>query len=89
MSNTGRVKTLLQSAQTARERGVPVIAVTTAGSPLAKLVDHALVAEHEEDVSQTIPMASRTLHLMLTDVLLIGLEGRYPLRLLELESNPD
>lgn len=89
MSNTGRVKVLLQSAQAARDRGVPVVAVTTAGSPLSKLVDHALVAEHEEDVSQTIPMASRTLHLMLTDVLLIGLEGRYPLRLLEIESNPD
>lgn len=89
LSNTGRVKALLQSAQTARERGVPVIAVTTAGSPLARIVDYALVAEHEEDVSQTIPMTSRTLHLMLTDVLLIGLEGRYPLRLLEPETNPD
>jgi len=89
MSNTGRVKSLLQSAQHARDRGVPVLAVTTAGSPLAKIVDHALVAEHEDDVSQTIPMASRTLHLMLTDVLLIGMEGRYPLRLLETDTSPD
>jgi DNA-binding MurR/RpiR family transcriptional regulator len=53
------------------------------------MVDHALVAEHEDDVSQTIPMASRTLHLMLTDVLLIGLEGRYPLKLIETDANPD
>jgi glucokinase len=89
MSNTGRVKILLQCVQVARDRGAAVIAVTTAGSPLAKQVDYALVAEHEEDVAQTIPMASRTLHLMLTDVLLIGLEGRYPLKLLDIESNPD
>jgi DNA-binding MurR/RpiR family transcriptional regulator len=53
------------------------------------MVNCALVAEHEEDVSQTIPMTSRSLHLMLTDVLLIGLEGRYPLRLLETDTSPD
>jgi len=36
----------------------------------------ALVAEHNENVSTHLPMVSRVLHLLLIDILIVGLEMR-------------
>jgi glucokinase len=58
-------------------RGAALIAITANQSPLARKADVALVAEHNENVSTHLPMVSRVLHLLLIDILIVGLEMRY------------
>lgn len=72
ISSSGRVPELLEVADRARARGASVIAITASQSPLAKQADAALIVDHVEDVDTQLPMISRILHLLVVDILAVG-----------------
>lgn len=72
----GRSSELGAVADAARERGARIIAVTTGPSPLAKRADVALVVEQPEDPDTQLPMISRILHLLVIDILAVGVSMR-------------
>ena len=76
ISSTGRVNELLDAADVARARGAKVLAITPSQSPLVKKADVALIVDHEEDVDTQMPMISRVLHLLMIDILAVGLAMR-------------
>jgi len=76
ISNSGRVDDLLAVAQRASERGAAVVAITASQRPLARSADVALIVDHGEDLSKRVPMVSRTLHLLVIDVLSVGVAMR-------------
>jgi glucokinase len=63
-------------AELARERGAAVIVITASHSPLAKKADVALIVDHVEDVATQLPMVSRILHLLVIDILAVGVAMR-------------
>ncbi|MCW2243797.1 transcriptional regulator HexR [Azospirillum canadense] len=72
ISNTGRTFVVTELAQTAREQGVPVIAITAPGSPLAAVSTVTIGHTPVEDAEIYTPMASRLVHLAIIDVLSTG-----------------
>jgi RpiR family carbohydrate utilization transcriptional regulator len=72
ISGTGRTRELIRSVAIARDAGAAVIAITASGSPLAKLATVALFADVREDLDVYAPMTSRIVHLVLIDVLSVG-----------------
>lgn len=76
ISSNGRVPELLEVAEKARERGASVIAITASQSPLARKADAALIVDHQEDVATHLPMVSRILHLLVVDILAVGVAMR-------------
>ena len=76
ISSSGRVDDLLEVADTAHSRGAVVVAITASHSPLAKKADVALIVDHAEDVSTHVPMVSRILHLLVIDILAVGVAMR-------------
>jgi len=72
ISASGRVQELLDVADRAKERGAAVVAITGSHSPLARKADAALIVDHVEDVSTHLPMVSRILHLLVIDILAVG-----------------
>lgn len=76
ISSTGRINELIEVADIARERGARVVAITASQSPLAKKADIALIVDHPEDVNTQLPMVSRILHLLVIDILAVGISMR-------------
>ncbi|MBV8603233.1 MAG: glucokinase, partial [Pelomonas sp.] len=76
ISSSGRLSELLEVAETARARGAQVIAITASQSPLARKADAALIIDHVEDVTTHLPMVSRILHLLVIDILAVGVAMR-------------
>jgi glucokinase len=76
ISSSGKVDDLLAVADIARERGAAVVAITASHSPLAKKADVALIVDHAEDVATHVPMVSRILHLLVVDILAVGVAMR-------------
>jgi glucokinase len=76
ISSGGNLPELLELQQKVSERGAKVLAITANQSLLAKRADAALVAEHNEHAATHLPMVSRVLHLLLVDILVVGLEMR-------------
>jgi glucokinase len=76
ISASGRVTELLDVADKARERGAAVVAITGSHSPLARKADAALIIDHVEDVSTHLPMVRRILHLLVIDILAVGIAMR-------------
>jgi glucokinase len=72
ISSSGRVTELLDVMEKARERKAPVIAITASQSPLARKADLALIVDHVEDMATQVPMISRILHLLMIDILVVG-----------------
>jgi glucokinase len=72
VSSSGRVDDLLAVCDTAHERGAAVVAITASHSPLARKADVALIVDHVEDVATHVPMVSRILHLLVIDILAVG-----------------
>jgi glucokinase len=72
VSSSGRIDELLGVVDAARARGVPVIAITAGNSPLARRADVALIVDHVEDLATHVPMVSRILHLLVIDILAVG-----------------
>ena len=73
ISSSGRIDDLLAVADAARARGAAVVAITAPQSPLARKADVALIVDHVEDVATHVPMISRVLHLLVIDILAVGL----------------
>ena len=63
-------------ADAAHSRGAAVVAITASHSPLAKRADVALIVDHIEDVATHVPMISRILHLLVIDILAVGVAMR-------------
>lgn len=76
ISAAGRLPELLDVAEQARSRGAQVIAITANQSPLARKADVALLVNHVEDPSTHLPMVGRILHLLVIDILAVGLAMR-------------
>jgi glucokinase len=72
ISSSGRIAELLAVAEKAQERGSYVIAITESQSPLARKADLALIVDHVEDIATQVPMISRILHLLMLDILVVG-----------------
>ena len=69
ISNTGRTKSLIEVARTARANGAKVIAVTGSVSPLAAECDVALIVETLDNTNIYTPTISRIAALVVMDVL--------------------
>ncbi len=76
IDNDGRSSELREVAEIARERGATVIALTLGQTTLARRADIAIVIDHVEDVQTQLPMVSRILHLLIVDILAVGLAQR-------------
>lgn len=76
ISSGGNLPELMSLQQVISEQGASVVAITANQSLLAKKADVALVADHNEHAATHLPMISRVLHLLLVDILIVGLEMR-------------
>jgi glucokinase len=76
ISGSGRIGELLEVVDRAHERGAVVIAITASQSPLARKADVALIVDHVEDIATQVPMISRILHLLMIDILVVGVSVR-------------
>ena len=72
ISSSGHIDDLLAVADAARARGAAIVAITASQSPLARKADVALIIDHVEDVTTQVPMVSRILHLLVIDILAVG-----------------
>nr|WP_283101640.1 transcriptional regulator HexR [Halomonas populi] len=72
ISQTGRTKALVASVQLARDSGATVIGLCPSGTPLAEEVTLPLYIDVHEDTEIYTPMSSRVAHLVLIDVLAVG-----------------
>jgi glucokinase len=77
ISPSGRIDELLAVAERARARGAAVLAITASQSPLAKKADVSLIVDHVEDVATQVPMVSRILHLLVIDILAVGVAMKH------------
>lgn len=79
ISNTGCTIPLIENATLAASRGAKLLALTAAGSPLAKACDIVIGIDPVEDADVYVPMASRIVHLVILDILATGvILGRGP-----------
>lgn len=76
ISAGGRTQDIIHSASIAREAGATVIGMTVDGSPLARQCDIVIATELFEDQDYYSPMTSRLSHLVLIDVLAVGVAIR-------------
>ncbi len=76
ISSSGQTAELIRAAQTARDRGAAVVAITSNQSPLAKKADVCIAVDHSEDSSTFVSMISRILHLLVIDMVAVGLAVR-------------
>nr|WP_297457670.1 transcriptional regulator HexR [uncultured Halomonas sp.] len=72
ISQTGRTRALVDSVRMAREAGATVIGLCPNGTPLAEEVSLPLYIDVHEDTEIYTPMSSRIAHLVLIDVLAVG-----------------
>ncbi len=70
------IEALQAVADSAHARGAAVLVITTGQNALARKADVALVVESGEDLSTHVPMVSRILHLLVVDILAVGLAMR-------------
>jgi RpiR family carbohydrate utilization transcriptional regulator len=88
ISNSGRTVELLSAVEVALHAGARVVAITASGSPLAKLASVTLAADTREDSETYSPMISRIVHLVLIDVLAVGVALRQgPALIAQLEKS--
>jgi glucokinase len=76
ISSCGAAAELLNVVETAHQRGATVVAITASQSVLARKADAALIIDHDEDAATHLPMLSRILHLMVIDILAVGVAMR-------------
>ena len=72
ISSSGTIPELLEVAEKAQSRGAKVIAITASQSTLARKADLPLIVDHVEDINTQVPMISRVLHLLMLDILVVG-----------------
>jgi len=76
ISQSGRTSALLQSLSLVKEAGGTVISISPSDSPLSKNADIAIEINVEEDTEIYTPLSSRIVHLVVIDVLAIGVAQR-------------
>ncbi|WP_323846172.1 transcriptional regulator HexR [Microbulbifer magnicolonia] len=76
ISQSGRTKALLRSMGMAKEQGATVIGLAPSGSPVARQATIPLEVDVEEDIEIYTPLSSRIAHLVVIDVLAIGVAQR-------------
>ncbi len=76
ISKSGNLAETLQAADAALKAGAKLIAITAGGSPLARRATVALEVNHAEQGESYLSMVSRILHLLLMDILAVGVAMR-------------
>lgn len=76
ISQSGRSKDLLTTANVVRESGAVLIALCPDNTPLADLATINLAVEVEEDTETYTPLTSRIAHLVIMDILAMGVAMR-------------
>lgn len=70
--HTGKSENLITNAKIAKAQGGIVIGITMNSSPLAKICTHTVGINVDEDTDIYLPMLSRLAHLMVIDILAVG-----------------
>ncbi|HEY2019741.1 bifunctional transcriptional regulator/glucokinase [Paraburkholderia sp.] len=76
VSKSGRAPELLRVLDVAMQAGAKVIALTSSNTPLAKRATVALETDHIEIRESQLSMISRILHLVMIDILAVGVAIR-------------
>src|SRR6201996_1953866 len=76
VSKSGRAPELLRVLDVAMQAGAQVIAITSSNTPLAKRATVALETDHIEIRESQLSMISRILHLVIIDILAVGVAIR-------------
>jgi RpiR family transcriptional regulator, carbohydrate utilization regulator len=76
ISQSGRTRALIQSVKLAMEAGATVIGLAPQDTPLSKLCSIPIYVNMEEDLHVFTPVSSRIAHLLVIDVLAMGV-ARY------------
>ena len=72
ISQSGRTQALLDSMELVKKAGAIVIALAPSGSPVARKATIAIEVDAKEDIQIYTPLSSRIAHLVVIDVLAIG-----------------
>lgn len=88
ISSSQQPNELQAVVEKARERGAAVVAITESQSPLARKADVSLIIDHLEDMATQLPMISRILHLLMVDILVVGVAMRRGRQDLGAEADP-
>lgn len=72
ISHSGRTKSLLESLQLVKASGGTVISLCPSHSPIADVADISIFVDVEEDSEIYTPLCSRIAHLVVIDVLAVG-----------------
>lgn len=72
ISNSGRTLDLIHSVEMARDAGADVIGITHSKSPMAKRCSVCIFADTMEDPDLYSPMITRIVHLIIIDILAVG-----------------
>jgi glucokinase len=76
VSKSGKAPELLRVLDAAMRAGVQVVAITSSNTPLAKRATVALETDHIEVRDSQLSMISRILHLLMIDILAVGVAIR-------------
>src|SRR6201996_4852194 len=76
VSKSGREPELLRVLEAAMQAGAQVIAITSSNTPLARRATVALEKDHIEVRESQLSMISRVLHLLMIDILAVGVAIR-------------
>ncbi|MBN8429610.1 transcriptional regulator HexR [Microbulbifer salipaludis] len=76
ISQSGRTSSLLRSMEMAKQQGAIVIGLGPSGSPMTRQSSIPLEVDVEEDIELYTPLSSRIAHLVVIDVLAIGVAQR-------------
>ncbi|MDP6612168.1 MAG: MurR/RpiR family transcriptional regulator [Candidatus Marinimicrobia bacterium] len=80
ISQSGQARALLQSVKLAKEAGATVIGLTPENTPLSEICSIPIYVNMEEDMEAFTPVSSRIAHLVVIDVLAMGVaQHRKPL----------
>ncbi|MGB1238502.1 MAG: SIS domain-containing protein [Pseudomonadales bacterium] len=83
ISQTGRTKDMLHAAKLVRETGATLITLCPGNTPLAELASISIPVDLEEDKDLSALMSSRVLHLVVMDVLAVGVAMKLGPRVLD------
>jgi glucokinase len=78
VSRSGAMPELLVSVGKALKAGATVVAITAGDSPLARQATVTLAVDHVEGRTEQLSMVSRILHLLMIDVLAVGVAMNRP-----------
>lgn len=76
ISQSGRTSALMSSLTLVKDAGGTVIAISPSDTPISELADIAIEVNVEEDTEVYTPLSSRIVHLVVVDVLAIGVAQR-------------